>query len=415
MIRLAVTFENTLPSNQADAEQFLSNASALARREGIEASLYIPPPRASLEAVRRIHAVADDLRLQVLPTGNALVGLQHMHHAAAVARSGDVHAATLVYTRNLTVMLVALAAGHRVVYEHYRPWPVQIPPLQPFLRWSMRHPNFVGGIFHSNYARNSYLGLGVAPEKLRTFHNGFDPSRFEPRLSKAEARVAASLELNGPVVLYAGRINEKKGLELVLEMASRMPDVQFVLVGSEGEGPIEAAASSHGNVHVRAWQPFEEVAKYLYAADVLLIPPSLKPLEDFGCTVVPLKLFSYLAAGRPIVAPDAPDVRELLHHDENALLLRPDDVDGAVAGLRALLTDPNRMQRLGAGALGSSRSLTWTRRAAGIEEFFESQLDHMATSWALRPFLKDSVRWARELAKGHLFLGPRPERRIPSK
>ncbi|NOY90489.1 MAG: glycosyltransferase family 4 protein [Deltaproteobacteria bacterium] len=341
-----MTYENTLPCSQADAEQFIANASALAKRDGIEASLYVPPPSTRLEDVRRLHSVADELKLEVLQSHSALIGVQHLHHAAAVSRAAEVRRSTLVYTRNLTVMLAALAAGHRVAYEHYRPWPVQIPPLQPLLRWSMRHPNFVGGILHSNYARRSYLELGVAPNKLRTFHNGFDPGRFEPRLTRAEARAATDLQFDGPVIVYTGRINEKKGLELVLEIAARMPEANFVLVGSEQQGCIEAAAAQHANVHIRPWQRFEEVTKFLFAADVLLIPPSMKPLEEFGCTVVPLKLFSYLAAGRAIVAANAPDVRELLHHDENAFLLKPDDAERATADLRVLLSDNDRMERL---------------------------------------------------------------------
>ena len=47
-----------------------------------------------------------------------------------------------------------------------------------------------------------------------------------------------------------------------------------------------------------------------------------------------MKTFSYLAAGRPIVAPDLPDLREVLRHNENALLVPPDDVDAAAAAIR---------------------------------------------------------------------------------
>jgi len=187
----------------------------------------------------------------------------------------------------------------------------------------MRHPNFVGGIFHSDYARRSYLDLGVAPHKLRTFHNGFDPTRFSPRLTKDAARKATNLHIPGPLVVYAGRINEKKGLELVLDIAGRMPHVNFVLVGSEQKGAIEVQAERYPNVHIRPWQPFAKITSYLYAADLLIIPPSVRPLAEFGSTVVPLKVFNYLASGRPIIAPNAPDIGELLRHDKTHYWSRP--------------------------------------------------------------------------------------------
>ena len=65
-----------------------------------------------------------------------------------------------------------------------------------------------------------------------------------------------------------------------------------------GRGPVERRAESLPNVIVRPWQPFDSVLRYLDAADVLLVPPSAAPLRGGG-TVLPLKLFSYLAAGRP--------------------------------------------------------------------------------------------------------------------
>ena len=55
-----------------------------------------------------------------------------------------------------------------------------------------------------------------------------------------------------------------------------------------------------------------DLPAWLAAADVLLIPPSRAPLEQFRNCVLPLKLFAYLAAGKPILAPRAPDTAELL-------------------------------------------------------------------------------------------------------
>ena len=57
---------------------------------------------------------------------------------------------------------------------------------------------------------------------------------------------------------------------------------------------------------------YDQLSHFLFAADILMIPePKVKTV---GNTVLPMKLFQYLAAGRAIYAPDAPDTAELLTH-----------------------------------------------------------------------------------------------------
>jgi len=90
--------------------------------------------------------------------------------------------------------------------------------------------------------------------------------------------------------------------------------------------------------------------------------------------VLPLKLFAYLAAGRPILAPAAPDTAELLQDGENALLVPPGDAVAAAAALDRL-RDPVLAARLGAAAYARSGELTWDRRAEKIEAFLTHRLN----------------------------------------
>jgi glycosyltransferase involved in cell wall biosynthesis len=105
------------------------------------------------------------------------------------------------------------------------------------------------------------------------------------------------------------------------------------------------------------------VSQYLYAADALIIPPAAAPMQSFGKTVLPFKLFPYLAAGRPIIAPDQADMRELLRSNENGLLVPPDAPEQNAAATRALFSDEKTMEKMAANAAETSRSLTWDARA----------------------------------------------------
>ena len=177
--------------------------------------------------------------------------------------------------------------------------------------------------------------------------------------------------------LYAGRINAQKGLDQLLALADLRPDTLFLLIGSEGEGAIEAEAAARANVRVLPWQAPAELPAWLHAADVLLIPPSRAPLERYRNCVLPLKLFSYLAAGRPILAPIAPDTAELLGDGDNALLVPPGDPQAAAAALDRL-RDPALAARLGANAYARSAELTWDARAEKIHAFLEERLGFRA-------------------------------------
>src|SRR5262249_30214925 len=162
--------------------------------------------------------------------------------------------------------------------------------------------------------------------------------------------------------------------------------------GSEGEGPVEKEARQIANLRIVPWQRFTDLAPWLYAADTLVIPPSLAPLQRHGNTVLPIKLFLYLAAGRVLLAPIAPDTAELLTADLNAALVPPGNVEATVSRLRALAADPALTERLSRAALTTAESLTWDARAKRIAEFITQRFKAPETpfpadTWRVRQWL----------------------------
>jgi glycosyltransferase involved in cell wall biosynthesis len=112
----------------------------------------------------------------------------------------------------------------------------------------------------------------------------------------------------------------------------------------------------------------------MVSADVLVLPPSSVGLKVAGHTVLPMKLFGYLAAGRALLAPATPDVRELLVDGDNAVLVEPGDLDAAAHALRTLLHDDVGRARLAARARATGQDLTWDARAEKIERFLRARL-----------------------------------------
>lgn len=374
-MKILFTFENALPNTEADAEVFITTARYLGGH--LEAGwLHAPVKR------RNRHIAAGLVNMPVIRAW-ALPKpaiLRHFMCGLTIGLRPVFHKVDLVYTRNLWVAWLSLLYGQRVVFDHYRPWPDQIPPLQRWLYRLFTHPRFLGSVCHSEYTRQKYIELGVPPEKLRCIHNGFEPRRFQSPLTPEAAKKLIGLAEDAKTVVYTGRVNHKKGLELVIEAARLLPHLTFLLVGSYGEGPIEAAARQLHNVIVVPWQTEETLGNYIHAADVLLIPPSLQPLAKFGTTVLPLKLFFYLGSGRPILAGNTPDVAEVLKQNETALLCAPDSLSALVDGLKTLTDDEPFASRLAANAKLDSRNYTWSARAEKIHATISSWLAMEATS-----------------------------------
>ncbi len=411
-IKVLFAFENPLPSNEADAEVFTTTARYLARilRQSL---LHLPlaarsaaEPAALIAGMKVVRACAP-----VRPAA-----ARHLLCGLTLVFRREFRQADIIYTRNLWVAWMSILAGQRVVFDHYRPWGDQVPPLQFWIHRLVCHPRFLLNICHSDYTRRAYLDLGVPAAKLHCVRNGFEPARLRDPLSPEAAKRQIGVGAGQATVIYTGRLNHKKGLDLVLQAARLLPDILFILVGSAGNGQIETEAAGIGNVRIVAFQPDVLLARYIFAADILLIPPSHKPLATYGSTVLPLKLFLYMASGRPIVGGDTPDVREILTHRRNAWLCRPDHVASLVEGIREMIGDRRLAERLATQARLDSRDLTWDARASRIAQLIA---DHMPADpapvsrrqgeWSRRhswTWIRQSGRWLAHLAGTRSWILP---------
>ena len=365
------------PDRKACREQSIGTAAALARR-GVEVTLLMPQgaddPALTADDLQAYFGVEGDFRLVQRPSrwaGEALP--KTLIWLRQVFRDPATTAADLLYSRVPAMLVMGGRAPLPFATDHYRPWPDELPPIRPLVRRTAARANCLGLILHSGYAAGAYARAGVDPARILVAHNGAESRRMGAPLARDAARAALGLPLDRFIAAYAGRINAQKGLDQILALAALRPEMLFMLVGSEGEGPIEAAAATLANVRTVPWQAPADLPAWLHAADALLIPPSLAPLEQFRNCVLPLKLFSYLAAGRPILAPDAPDTAELLTDGENALLVPPGNPGAAAAALDRL-RDRALAERLGANALAHAQDLTWDNRAAKIHAFLEARL-----------------------------------------
>ena len=118
-----------------------------------------------------------------------------------------------------------------------------------------------------------------------------------------------------PVVGYAGHLYRWKGPDTFLQALARLDTVRGLIVGGHPQerdwGRVQALVTElglDGRVEITGLVPSGEVASRLLGASVLVVPTTATRSARYTS---PLKLFEYMALGRPIVATDLPSIREV--------------------------------------------------------------------------------------------------------
>ena len=169
---------------------------------------------------------------------------------------------------------------------------------------------------------------------------------------------------------YVGHLYDGRGVDIMLALAARLPDVDVHLVGGAAED-VERWRQHSGasGVHFHGHMPHAGLSAYFRRFDVLLAPyqDTVRVSGGVGDTsrwMAPLKVFEYMSYGLPIVASRMPAIKEVLADGENALLVAGDRVDEWVAAVEHVRAHPDRAARLGAQAREDFlREHTWTARA----------------------------------------------------
>lgn len=212
------------------------------------------------------------------------------------------------------------------------------------------------------------LAHGGEAGRVLVLPNGVDLRRFHPGVEPMPLP-----EMDGRFVVgFSGSLKPWHGLELLLaafqHLHERTPAYHLLIVG---DGPLRGwvdgftqGARLQSAVTLTSWVSHDQVPRFLQRMDIAIAPYAA--LDTFYFS--PLKLFEYLAMGKPIVASRIGQIQDILHDGVTGRLVEPGDPLALAEAIDALRRDREARQALGVAAAQEGAGHGWERVAERIAE-----------------------------------------------
>lgn len=308
----------------------------------------------------------------LFPVRSPLPVMQRIHYGMRAAIESLRGKYALVFSRCIPSAFCAAVLGRTVMLElHDSP-----NSLNPIPKWLLRRllksSSLIGIVVISSALKEHIADLcGYPLDKILTLHDGADPFL-------AERAVDLKIPDLNYHVGYTGHLYQGRGIDIILSLAAQCPDIGFHIVGGR---PDDVAywknLYSGSNIYFYGHVPHKDVSGYIAAFDVLLAPYQKKVSVhgNIGNTaewMSPLKVFEYMASGKPIICSDIAVLREVLVGDQNCLLCEPENIDSWRAALLLLRKDGVKAKEIGLAAKQDfEKNYTWFARAGKILDYFK--------------------------------------------
>jgi glycosyltransferase involved in cell wall biosynthesis len=238
--------------------------------------------------------------------------------------------------------------------------------------------------------KDQLISRGIEANKILVNPNSVDIERYHPNLDGSAVRKRYSLE-GKKVIGFIGTFGAWHGAEVLAEAFGKLvqkypqyrENVRLLMIGDGVKmSLVKKHLQDYGVMDLTILTglvPQEQGAEHLAASDILASPhvPNADGSPFFGS---PTKLFEYMAIGKGIVASDLDQIGEILTHDRTAWKVKPGDADDLVEGLKTLIDDPARADRLGKAARKLvAVEYTWREHTRKIIDALKEIVQHQKT------------------------------------
>lgn len=283
-----------------------------------------------------------------------------------------------VLSRNLPAAVVCALLGVPVIYEAHMGSKEKGAVTDILFEVLIRLKKLKAMLVISDALKRYYLAnYRLEDKRIIVVPDAASPCRSQGGQERQNWDSAGKPKLN---VGYIGHLYEGRGIDVLLEIARRCQWLHMHVVGGEPEDVRFWQERSAGieNITFYGHVDHSSTGKYRQMCDVLVAPyqTAVKVAGKRTDTVAwmsPLKIFEYMASGKPVVCSDLPVLREVLDDGRNALLCPPGDTAAWCRALKELRDNRDIRTRLGQAAYKDYRSnYTWEQRARKIVRCLEA-------------------------------------------
>lgn len=358
-----------IPSERANSIQVMKVCQAFTQL-GHSVTLLVPAtiePVPAWDVLAEHYGLKTRFDIQALPLTAFMQKRDFPWKAANKARQLG---ANLVYARSVSLAAAGLLSDLPVILEmHQLPSGTLGPTWFRLFLWLKGRKRLVPITTSLALALRKHYHLTMNSGQIVVAASGVDLDRFSDLPDPARARQLLHLP-EGWTVVCSGHLYKGRGLDLVIDLAKRLPDVHFLWVGGSARevdaGRGEVLKYGLQNLHLTGFVPNSKLPLYQAAAEALLIPYSPgftnSGGEDISDVSSPMKIFEYMASGRVIVSSDLPVLREVLN-EKNAIFCPPEDVDAWELKLRQLRANSAPFLSLADQARGDAEKYSWIERS----------------------------------------------------
>ncbi|WP_342749119.1 glycosyltransferase family 4 protein [Tychonema bourrellyi] len=332
-------------------------------------------PRKPDEKLAKIYNIQDKLKVADLPMPWPIDLLDSKWTSSSTIVSKyylPIHlkSTQIVHTRDWNFVKAAIKNGIPAIYEQHHHESKQFEPE------IVRNPLFQISVTVADTVRDSMIQNGMPPEKVIMLHNGFN-QLFLAR-QRAETIIWRQKLLGDGrehLAVYAGGLYPFKGVDMLVDVAGELPEVQFAIAGGDLSQVTTyqqlAKDKQVNNIKFLGYLPQNQLASLLQAADVLTHPHCLTEAATFTS---PLKFFDYMASGTPIVATEIPSLLEFKSGNIAATWCTPDNPYQFAQSIQASLTKYPRKVEGYAETMDFVKQFSWENRIERILSYVDEKV-----------------------------------------